>query len=33
MRNIARRLTPQEIDEAAQYYASQPTPGVQPAAR
>lgn len=28
MRNIARRLTPQEIDEAAQYYASQPTPGV-----
>jgi cytochrome c553 len=30
MRNIARRLTPQEIDEAAQYYASQPTPGVQP---
>ena len=28
MRNIARRLTRQEIDEAAQYYASQPTPGV-----
>ena len=24
MRNIARALTPQEIDEAAAYYASQP---------
>ena len=24
MRNVARRLTPQEIDEAARYYASQP---------
>jgi cytochrome c553 len=31
MRNIARRLTPEEIDEAAQYYASQPTPDVRPA--
>lgn len=26
MRNIARRMTPEEIEEAAQYYASQPTP-------
>jgi cytochrome c553 len=33
MRNIARRLTPQEIEEAAQYYASQPSPGVQSGAR
>jgi cytochrome c553 len=33
MRNIARRMTPEEIDEAAQYYASQPTPDVRPAAR
>jgi cytochrome c553 len=24
MRNIARALTPQEIEEAANYYASQP---------
>ena len=24
MRNIARQLTPEEIDEAAHYYASQP---------
>jgi cytochrome c553 len=24
MRNIARAMTPQEIDEAAAYYASQP---------
>jgi hypothetical protein len=30
MRNIARRLTPKEIDAAAQYYASQPTPDVRP---
>ena len=29
MRNIARRLTPGEIDEAAQYYASQPSPDVR----
>jgi cytochrome c553 len=29
MRNIARRLTPQEIEEAAQYYASQPSPDVR----
>jgi cytochrome c553 len=27
MRNIARSMTPEEIEEAAQYYASQPTPG------
>jgi cytochrome c553 len=26
MRNIARRMTPEEIEEAAQYYASQPAP-------
>ena len=26
MRNIARRMTPEEIDEAVQYYASQPSP-------
>jgi cytochrome c553 len=25
MRNIARQMTPEEIDEAAQYYSSQPT--------
>jgi cytochrome c553 len=30
MRNIARRMTPEEIDEAAQYYASQPSPDVRP---
>ena len=29
MRNIARRMTPQEIEEAAQYYASQPSPDVR----
>ena len=33
MRNIARRMTPEEMDEAAQYYASQPTPDVRPQAR
>ena len=27
MRNVARRMTPEEIEEAAQYYASQPSPG------
>jgi cytochrome c553 len=32
MRNIARRLTPDEIQEAAEYYASQPSPGVRPEA-
>jgi cytochrome c553 len=26
MRNVARRMTPEEIEEAAQYYASQPSP-------
>jgi len=26
MRNIARHMTPREIDEAAEYYASQPPP-------
>ena len=26
MRNIARRMTPDEIEQAAQYYASQPSP-------
>jgi hypothetical protein len=26
MRNVARRMTPQEIEQAAQYYASQPIP-------
>jgi cytochrome c553 len=29
MRNVARRMTPGEIEEAAQYYASQPTPDVR----
>ena len=29
MRNIARQMTPEEIDEAAQYYASQPSPDVR----
>jgi cytochrome c553 len=33
MRNIARRMTPQEIDEAAQYYASQPSPDLRSEAR
>ena len=28
MRNIARQMTPAEIDEAAEYYASQPSPAV-----
>jgi cytochrome c553 len=32
MRNIARRMTPEEIQEAAEYYASQPTPEVLPQA-
>jgi cytochrome c553 len=31
MRNIARRMTPEEIEAAAQYYASQPTPDVRSA--
>ena len=26
MRNVAPRMTPNEIEEAAQYYASQPAP-------
>jgi len=26
MRNIARQMTPEEIDEAARHYASQPGP-------
>ena len=30
MRNIARRMTPEEIAEAAEYYASQPSPDVRP---
>jgi cytochrome c553 len=29
MRNVARRMTPEEIEEAAQYYASQPSPDVR----
>jgi len=29
MRNIARRITPDEIEEAAQYCASQPSPEVR----
>jgi len=29
MRNIARRMTPEEIEEAAQYYASQPSPNLR----
>jgi cytochrome c553 len=29
MRNVARRMTPEEIEEAAQYYASQPLPDVR----
>jgi len=33
MRNIARRMTPEEIEEAAQYYASQPSPDVRSEAR
>ena len=32
MRNVARRMTPEEVDEAAQYYASQPSPDVRPEA-
>jgi cytochrome c553 len=27
MRNIARRMTPEEIEDASRYYASQPVPG------
>ena len=30
MRNVARRMTPEEIAEAAEYYASQPSPDVRP---
>lgn len=30
MRNIARRMTPEEIQEAAEYYAAQPSPDVRP---
>ncbi len=33
MRNIARRMTPEEIEQAAQYYASQPSPDVRSEAR
>jgi cytochrome c553 len=33
MRNIARRMTPEEIDEAAEWYASQPPDGVNAALR
>jgi len=33
MRNVARRMTPEEIAEAAQYYASQPSPDVRPETR
>jgi cytochrome c553 len=29
MRNVARRMTAEEIEEAAQYYASQPSPDVR----
>ena len=29
MRNIARQMTPEETEEAAQYYASQPSPDVR----
>jgi cytochrome c553 len=29
MRNVARRMTPGEIEEASQYYASQPSPDVR----
>ncbi len=31
MRNVARRMTPEEIEEAAEYFASQPSPSVRPA--
>ena len=30
MRNIARRMTPEEIQEAAEYYAAQPSLDVRP---
>jgi hypothetical protein len=33
MRNIARRMMSEEIEEATQYYASQPSPGVGSEAR
>jgi cytochrome c553 len=33
MRNVARRMTPNEIEEAAQYYASQPSPDMRSEAR
>jgi cytochrome c553 len=29
MRNVGRRMTPGEIEEAAQYYASQPSPDMR----
>jgi cytochrome c553 len=29
MRNVARQMTQNEIEEAAQYYASQPSPDVR----
>jgi cytochrome c553 len=31
MRNVARRMTPEEIEEAARYFASQPSPDVRSA--
>jgi cytochrome c553 len=31
MRNVARRMTPEEIDEAAEWYASQPPPAINAA--
>jgi len=33
MRNIARQMTPDEIEEAAQYFASQPSPDVRAGAQ